>query len=80
MKNFEKYAAEISSALANAADGATGLQDMTLLSYLESGCIADFPDCYGCPVHRQHVCPGYAANYAPDPMAVAAWLNAEALE
>ena len=77
MKNHERYAAEISAALANAADGPHGIQEMTLLTYLESGCVADFPDCETCPVHLQGVCPGYGSMVAPDPEEIAKWLNAE---
>ncbi len=63
MKNHEKYAKEISAALANAAYGPCGVQEMTLQTYLESGCVADFPDCETCPVHMQGVCPGYLQTY-----------------
>lgn len=78
MKNHEKYAKEIAAALADAADGPHGVQEMTLSSYLESGCVAAFDDCDTCPVFRDRVCPGYGSSYAPDPEAVAGWLNSEA--
>lgn len=77
MKNHEKYAAEISAALANAADGPHGVQEMTLLTYLESGCVAAFDDCDTCPVFLGGACPGYCSTVAPDPEKVAEWLNAE---
>lgn len=78
MKNHEKYAAEISAALANAADGPHGVQEMTLLTYLESGCVAAFDDCDTCPVFLGGACPSYGSSAAPDPVEIAKWLNAEA--
>lgn len=77
MKNHEKYAKEIAAALANAADGPHGVQEMTLLTYLESGCVAAFDDCDTCPVFQSGACPSYGSSAAPDPVEIAKWLNAE---